>query len=264
MIFILGGRGFVGSAFARVCERAGRDFLVIDRKNYSEVIGKSCAVLINAAGNSRKYLPQHNPLQDFDESVRSVRASLIDFTYNHYVHLSSCDVYPDCTSPQTTSEEQQLDVSRQSPYGFHKYLAEQCVRHAAKKWLIARFGGFVGAGLKKNPIFDILNGGQLWLDPESELQFMDVERAADIVLTLIEKDIQNDTFNICGRGVLKLREVINWTGLHVLAQPGSPVVRYEVDIAKISALVDMPDTRNTVKGFMETVSKGYSSRRIEQ
>ena len=42
MVFILGGRGFVGSAYARVCNAAGREFRVIDRENYASLTGRSC------------------------------------------------------------------------------------------------------------------------------------------------------------------------------------------------------------------------------
>ena len=255
MIFIIGGRGFVGSAFVRASVAAGREFLVVDRQNYGEVVGKSCNVLINANGNSKKYLAQQAPIQDFDASVRSVRASLTDFRYECYVYVSTCDVYPDCSSPQTTSEDQELDVSLQSPYGFHKYLAEQCVRHVAKRWLIVRFGGFVGPRMMKNPIFDILKGGPLWLAPESELQFMHTDQAANIMLSLLNRGICNDIFNICGRGVVKLREVINRTGKNIPVQPDSPRVRYEVNISKISALIEMPDTRITIFDFLNGALK---------
>ena len=251
MIYIIGGKGFVGSAFVRASAAIGKEIMVIDRQNYGEFIGKSCDVLINADGNSIKFLAQQNPIQDFDASVRSVRASLMDFAYECYVYLSSCDVYPDCSSPQTTSEDQELDVSKQSAYGFHKYLAEQCVRHVAKRWLIIRFGGFVGPGLKKNPVFDILNGGPLWLDPESELQFMHTDQVANIVLTLLDRGLHHEILNICGMGVVKLHEVMNQTGKHVPVQPGSPKVRYEANLNKISALTEIPETRLTVFNFVK-------------
>ena len=251
MIFILGGRGFVGSAFSRVCAVQRRAFAIIDRQNYPQFVGKACSILINANGNSKKYLAAQRPQEDFDASARSVYQSLLDFQYDRYVYLSSCDVYPNTSSPLTTSEDSHQDVSRQSVYGFHKYLAELCVRHHARKWSIVRFGGFVGLGLKKNPIFDILRGGPLWLDPDSELQFIHSDRAAEIVLGLLDRGIGNDVFNVCGHGVLGLREVITWADRTVLVQPGSPRVRHEVDLRKISALVELPETRPTVREFVQ-------------
>ena len=164
-VFLIGGEGFVGSAYARLLARTGIEHAIITRANYDHLVGQHCDVLINANGNSRKPLAVSDPLADFDASVRSVRASLVDFQFERYVHLSSCDVYPDCSSPETTQESVPPEIGRQSPYGFHKYLAEQCVQHAAANWQVFRLGGFVGPGLKKNAIFDILHGGPLWLDP---------------------------------------------------------------------------------------------------
>jgi nucleoside-diphosphate-sugar epimerase len=250
MVFIIGGKGFVGSAFARICQASVRPYSIITRENYTKFVGRKCSIIIDANGNSKKWLATREPLQDFDASVRSVRAGLEDFKYDIYVYLSSCDVYPDCSSPLATSEGMEIDVSKQSHYGFHKYLAEQCIRHIASKWLIIRFGGFVGSGLKKNAIYDILNGGPLWLDPESELQFMHTDKAAEIVLGLLDKGIYNDVFNVCGRGLIKLQEVIDAIGLKVPVQAGSPHVRYSVNIEKLSKFIDIPETRSTVLEFV--------------
>jgi nucleoside-diphosphate-sugar epimerase len=251
MIFILGGNGFVGSAFVRHCRRHGLDHAVISRDNYRDFIGRRCDVLINANGNSRKLLAGGEPLQDFDASVRSVRASLADIPSERYLFLSSCDVYPDCSSPETTTEDTVPDVARQSPYGFHKYLAEQCVRHQARHWLIARLGGLLGPGLKKNPIFDILSGGPLWLDPASELQYLSTDAAAAIVFDLLGRGLDREVLNLCGQGLVRLSVVMELAGRRVEARPGSPCVRYDVAVAKLARLVLLPATREAVAAFVK-------------
>lgn len=262
MIFLLGGNGFVGSAFARACEATGREYEVITRSNYAAFVGKACKVFINANGNSRKYLAQRDPVGEFDASVRSVRSTLTDFKFDQYVHLSSCDVYPDCSSPENNSEDQPVIVAHQSPYGFHKHLAEQCVRHAAKTWLIVRFGGFVGPGLKKNPIFDILHGGPLWLDPESELQYLHTDRAAAMILTLIDRSLWRNVVNICGRGVVRLQDIIKLGGKDIPVQPGSPRVRYEINITKLLGIMEVPDTRDTVFEFARAELRRLETRSL--
>jgi len=256
MIFLIGGKGFVGSALARVCAAQGREFAIIELDNYAEFAGRSCDILINANGNSKKFLAQQNPLAEFDASVRSVRASLVDFSCRHYVHISTCDVYPDCSTPANTQEGQALEVACQSAYGFHKYLAEQCVRHAAPSWLIFRMGGFVGPGLRKNPIYDILHGGPLWLQPDSALQFLPTDSMAQIILELIDRRIEGEIFNLCGRGVISLREVMQLAGVDVPVQPGSPCVRYEVSIEKISQLINIPETTASVAAFVKAGLNG--------
>jgi len=250
MIFILGGKGFVGSAFVRYCERQGLPHTVIDREEYPLCVGQACDLLINANGNSHKPLASRMPMDDFDASVRSVRASLLDFRFRKYVHISSCDVYPDCSSPQTTRECEAPDPARQSPYGFHKFLAEQCVRHAATDWLIFRCGGFIGPGLKKNAIYDILHGGPLFLDPASELQYLHADHAAAIIFRVLNSGVSREIFNLSGKGTVPLSEVADLVPGPIPLAPGSPCVRYEISLEKISALVDLPETRAHVLEFV--------------
>lgn len=252
MILILGGKGFVGSAFARYCERRGLPYMVVDREEYLACVGRDCDVLINANGNSHKPLASRAPLEDFDASVRSVRASLVDFRFRKYVMISSCDVYPDCSSPRTTLESDPLDPAQQSPYGFHKYLAEQCVRHAAQDWLIFRCGGFIGPGLKKNAIYDVLHGGPLFLDPASELQYLHTDRAAEIVFQVLEAGATQEVFNLCGKGTVRIAEVAQLAPGPLSVRSGSPCARYEISLEKISALVELPETRPSVLEFVRS------------
>lgn len=250
MIFVLGGNGFVGSAYARRLAAAGREFEIITRQNYGQFVGRSCQTLINANGNSKKFLAAQAPLDEFDASVRSVRASLEDFRFENYVYLSTVDVYPDCSPTAATNEYTPLDPAAQSTYGFHKHLAEQCVRHAARNWLILRLGGFVGPGLWKNPIHDILQGGPLWLDPASRLQFLHTDSAAEMALRLIDAGCRREIFNFCGKGTVSLTEVMETLGVDVPVKPGSPPVHYEVEIGKLLACTDVPETRTTVLDFV--------------
>ncbi|MBI1920693.1 MAG: NAD-dependent epimerase/dehydratase family protein [Geobacter sp.] len=251
MIFIMGGNGFVGSAFVRLCRRSGIPYAIIDRQNYQSFVGRTCDIFINANGNSKKFLSDKEPLTDFDASIRTVCASLHDFRYGKYILCSSCDVYPDVADPARNREDAAIESKRLSRYGFHKYVAEQFVRYEADNHLIFRCGGFVGPGMKKNAIFDILSGGPLWLDPESELQFIHTDRAADIVWQLIGQGVTNETLNLCGKGLIKLASVIDKVGHPVTVNDGSPRVTYHISTEKIEKYVEIPPTRETVTAFVE-------------
>ncbi len=251
MIFILGGKGFVGSAFARFCKSQNKEFIVINRQNYDSYKGKSCDIFVNANGNSSKILATKNPIEDFDATVASTKKSLIDFNFKKYVLLSSCDVYPDCSSPLLTSEDCEIDLSKQSTYGFHKYLAEQCVRHDVKRWLVIRLGGMIGIGLRKNPVFDIMYGGPLWVDPKSELQYMNTDDVARIVFEILDKEITNDIFNVCGDGLVKLESIMDYNKIKVNSD--SPIVKYNVNIDKIKKNTKVPDSMESVINFIKTI-----------
>lgn len=252
-IIIIGGEGFVGSAYVRYCQKNNLDYLVINRANYKDNIGTKCDLLINANGNSKKFLAKENPLLEFDESVRSVRQSLIDFPAKKYIFLSSCDVYPDCSNPQSTKENNIIDICFQSPYGFHKYLAEQCVRHSQSQWLIFRMGGFVGKSLKKNAIFDILEGEKLWLHPESALQYINTDVAAEVVMNIIKQGYNQEIFNLCGNGLIKLQEIIDLVGRNIDVNLEISPVCYEVSIDKIQSVINIPSTYDTVINFVKDI-----------
>ncbi|MFO0972717.1 MAG: NAD-dependent epimerase/dehydratase family protein [Phycisphaerae bacterium] len=250
MIFVLGGRGFVGSAFVRALRAAGREHVILDRASYAAHAGQPCDLFINANGNSRKPLAASQPLVDFDASVRVVRQTLVDFPARAYLLLSSCDVYPDCSDPRAAVESTPLDPARQSPYGFHKHLAEQCVQHAANNWLVFRMGGLVGPGLWKNAIFDILKGGPLWLHPDSQLQFMSTDWAATTMLALADRGLSGQTFNLAGAGVIALRDALAAVPHAVTLAPDAPRVRYEVSVDRLRAHLPVPDSRATVLDFI--------------
>ena len=51
----------------------------INRENYNRYLGSRADILINANGNSKKYLAQEDPILEFEKSVLSVKKSLEDF-----------------------------------------------------------------------------------------------------------------------------------------------------------------------------------------
>src|SRR5215831_10266370 len=121
-IGVVGGEGFVGSAFMRYLSRLSLEAVAITRKNYGELRGSSWDVLINANGNSKKWLAERDPQDDFDLTVRSTLAILLDFVADKYVHLSSVDVYNNLSNPACNVEDVAIVPEQLSNYGFSKYL----------------------------------------------------------------------------------------------------------------------------------------------
>jgi nucleoside-diphosphate-sugar epimerase len=253
MILILGGEGFVGSAYARLLVALGVEHAVVTRRNYRDYVGADCEILINANGNSRKLLAARDPKAEFEASVSSVVASLADFKASKYVFLSTGDVYPRQDAPDATHEDQDLDTTAISRYGLHKYLAEQYVRATHSNWLVFRMGGFVGSGIKKNAIFDILNGPQVWLAPESELQFISTDNAARLVWGIASGETSKETINLGGRGVVRIGDVREHARSDVPYAPDPHRVRFELDLTKLHRLSDgaIPTSTDEVFAFVD-------------
>jgi nucleoside-diphosphate-sugar epimerase len=257
MIYLVGGDGFVGSAFVRKLKAKGTAHAVINRENFDVYRGTACDVLINANGNSKKYLSEQNPQLDFNLSVNSVLDSLLSFKYKKYIFLSSGDVYPDQSSPATTKEDQCLEPSEQSRYGLHKFLAEQLVRNYADNWLVFRMGGFVGDNLKKNAVFDILNNRDIWLTSDSELQFINTDTAATMILKISSSALKNEVINVGGDGVIKIAKIYSETKSTSNYLPIAKKIRFELNLDKLKEILGcgIPTTCEEVISYMNLRNK---------
>ncbi len=245
MIYLLGGEGLVGSAYARLFRRLGLTHQVVTRANYEALKGSACTVFINANGNSKKFLADRDPALEFEASVTSVQNSLIDFNSDRYIYLSSGDVYPTQTDPDESDEDQQIDVRRLSRYGLHKYLAEQLVRGVHPRALIMRMGGFVGPGLRKNAVFDLLHDAEVWLTPDSQLQFIHTDSAAALVWALCEAGVEGEVVNLGGAGVVTLADVAARLGRPGRFRADARTVRFELDLSKLTRLSGCPPPSST-------------------
>jgi nucleoside-diphosphate-sugar epimerase len=258
-VTIIGANGFVGSAFARQLKsQPGVKLTEVTRENYAEMRGRESDVLIDAAGNSRKFFADQNPAAEFESSVTHRLRTLLDFPARFHLHISSVDVYNDLTSPTTTREDFPVDISRSSHYGAHKFLAEQLVRHYASRWLIVRFAGMVGPGLRKNPVYDILHGEPLRIHPDSLYQFLHADDAAQTAWNLAQSDATGEIFNVCGDGLISPQEIALLAGrslnlTHPTAEPRPRIVN--VSVAKIKGRTSLPSTRQTIEAYVSRVNK---------
>lgn len=257
---LIGGHGFVGRGIATAARARGWVVDIVSRQNYAAQKGAACDVLINANGNSRKYLATQDPALDFDLSVRSVQRTLTDFTAATYVFLSSIDVYNDVANPENNSEDKIIDPTRLSTYGFHKHLAEQIVQHHRSDALIIRMGGFVGPGLWKNPIYDLLTGAPLRVHPDSQFQYLHTEEFGRILLELVARNLQGQIINVAGDGLVSIRDIASMIPDCQLPDQENDLdlQRYEITIRKLNNQLSVPSSQQTIRSFLEDVAQGRS------
>jgi len=253
-VTLIGANGFVGSAFARRLQtQPDVELVCVTRQNFDSVPAQHSDVVIEAACNSKKFLADQNPVSEFDASVAHRLRSLQKFTGDLQVHISSVDVYSDLSSLATTRETTPIDIATSSRYGFHKYLAEQLVQHYSKRWLIFRLAGMVGPGLRKNPVFDIMNGQPLRIHPDSRYQYLPTDTVAQIAWSLIEQGCVEEIFNLCGHGLISMREVaaLSKRPLDLSLVPSNATPRVvEANNEKIRNLFALPETASAVEDFI--------------
>lgn len=254
-VTVIGAEGFVGSAFTRYLgQQPDVELRPVTRKNYADFVGSESDVVIEVSGNSKKFLAEKEPLRDFELSVTHRLKTLLDFPAEFHIHISSVDVYSDLTKSETTRESSPIDVQQSSHYGFNKLLAEQLVQHHAKRWLIFRLAGMIGANLKKNPIFDILNQQPIFIHPDSQYQFMPTDEVARVVWDLFEQGISGEIFNLCGEGLISPREVAAIAKRELIQSDESrnsePRV-VNINVEKIKSFIELPKTHDSVSRFIK-------------
>lgn len=231
-VALLGGRGMLGSDLVRLL---GRRYEVeaIDLDNYDSYRGRNYDVMVNANRNSKRFWANEHPAEDFEASTGSVMRSLFDFEYQTYVYISSPDIYEDPTSPATTLEHVPGGMSALSPYGFHKHLSEELVRRYAKNFLILRSAALLGTRLAKGVVFDIVQGRELYVTPDSRLQFITTDAVADIIETLLQEKSTGEVFNAGGVGIVTPERVAALAGKPVRVREDAEPQRYEMNTEKI-------------------------------
>lgn len=234
------------------------EITAITRENYAELRGSAFDALVNADGNSRRYWANQNILADFEASTVSVYRSMFDFTSKKYIYISSSDVYPDHSSPATTSENSEIDSGKLSPYGFHKYLSERIVENRSEDYLILRCSMLLGRVLKKGPFYDMLHRNPLYITFDSNIQLVSTEEVASVITDLVRRGAAREIFNVGGRGAFSFED----TGRYFSEPPrvSSEAERqdYEMNISKLNAIHALRESKEYLEEFLTRHKHGAS------
>ena len=247
---VVGAGGMAGSAFIRELPRLDCECIAVTRENYDRMAGSEADILINANGNSAKYLARRDPAGEIERSVTSVMRTCCDFHYDKYVLLSSADVYTRCDDPTANTEETVIRPEAISIYALCKFMAECTARNQCADLLVLRCGGLIGPGLRKNPVYDLLTGAGLFVHPDSRFGFLSTRELAHIVDALIRCDAEG-VVNACGHGLVSIREAMEITNRRDAQAPADArPIRYEINHDKLSAVHEPSDSAATVRAFV--------------
>lgn len=254
-IAVIGGHGFIGNALSTYLSGVGH---VCSRIGRSDPLPKGPVdVLLDCNGEGRRFWANENPEENYVRSVASVEARLNAVSCDVYVYLSTVDVYGDGRGKSALSrEDSEVDLDAIDTYGRHKALAEKMVLDHAARPLVIRCATLIGPGLRKNPVFDLLNDQPLRMTAESTLSLLHTStlgRAIEVLLTSGDGGI----FNVAASapiGIPMLKKMVaDKRGIDPAAFPEHDekiTTRYDVNVDKISALLDMPTSAEAVGMFL--------------
>jgi nucleoside-diphosphate-sugar epimerase len=256
-IGIIGYKGFLGSAiYSYFWTKYPYGVMGISKDNYAET-PKEFDILINANGSPLKRLADTDPRADFEMNVKSVMDTLSEFKFRKYVYISSVEVYGDHEDQDRNAEEVEPDEKLTCNYGFNKHLAEKLVKRYAKSSLIFRLGRMVGPGLKKNIVYDIVHTGKTFVSPLSKYQFIDTPSVAKTMDDMLGQGIENETFNLCGDGLVSGEEIADMAGKQLdMALYEQPREAFNINISKVCRFVTVPQSRDSVRKYVSFTKSG--------
>jgi len=256
MIFIIGGKGLTGSAFVRNFKKNNIEFKIVQKENKEEFFGKNCDVLIFANGNAVKYKANEDPYFDFHASISSIAEYVHKINSKLFILLSSIEVYDQPFSLETSKENTVINEQNLDPYGYHKFLAEKYVERFANNFLIFRLPALVGIGTKKNPIYDFLHDHKkVMISPDSELNVLNTDRIANIVLKIIDQNIKNEIFNLASVNSIRLRDIKNIVNFDTeyTNECKNYVQKYFINTEKIKNYVELSTSEESIIEYNESL-----------
>lgn len=250
---VLGSNGLVGTAVRKSLEAAGVEVIAICRDNYEQHAGASADALVNCNGNTYRFKAAADPAWDFGASVSSVARSLFDFRVGFYVYISTIDVYNSRGSRALTSEETAIDSRKLEPYAFHKWLAERVVERYAARSLLLRCGTVIGPGMKKGPLFDVLQGRPIHMRSDSRLSLVDTATISTAVQAALAGRISHDIVNVSGTGAVTIEELGRLAGvpLYVAGDKPGTLCEYDINNDRLAALLPVDSSTTIAKRFIQ-------------
>lgn len=161
---VVGSTGLIGGTICAQTEAQA----TYNSRDITNIRGRSFDTVICAGARAVKWKANREPEVDSAE-IHSLIQNLKTIETGMFVLISTVDVYK---QPFGVDEYTRVDTHGMEPYGLHRYVLEQFVRQRFPAVRIVRLPAVFGKGLKKNLIFDLLNGNALHLThSESRFQF---------------------------------------------------------------------------------------------
>ena len=161
---LIGVTGFVGGTLLR--QRAfDHGFASAD---IADIRGGDYDLVVCAGAPAAKWIADGNPEADL-ANIKRLASCLADVLAARFILVSTVDVFARSAG---VDEQSVIDEANLTPYGRNRLWLERFVREKFPNVLIVRLPGLVGPGLRKNAVFDLLNGNNLHLiDARATYQF---------------------------------------------------------------------------------------------
>lgn len=289
-LLIIGSEGFIGNHCASYFKQKGHEIIGCDLLNtkpsykyfqisrftpdYEEVFKSTrYDVCINAAGNGSVPVSIEHPLMDFEANVYDTVRVLEQIRTLQptckFVYFSSAAVYGNPTLPVLESNE----INPISPYGWHKYHAEQVCKEYHYLYgiptVILRPFSVYGPNLRKQLVWDLFHKFktsekvEIYGTGEESRDFIYIQDLVTSLDVLLQKDeLNGKSFNIASGKEVFIREIVTLIAHNLgrpsdsyyfngISRPGDPL-NWVADISKLSTYGFSPSI-SLENGIVETI-----------
>ena len=161
---LVGYSGFVGQTLLRQ-KNFDRRYRSTD---IAEIRHRVFDTVVCAAAPAQKWTANRDPIAD-RQNIEALISHLETVSCSMFILISTVDVFK---NPNAVDESTNVDEEGVHPYGLNRRRLELFVESHFRNYLIVRLPGLVGAGLRKNIIFDFHNDNNLHLiDSRGVFQF---------------------------------------------------------------------------------------------
>ncbi|TLP74712.1 NAD(P)-dependent oxidoreductase [Pseudomonas nitroreducens] len=161
---LIGYSGFVGGTLLKQAEFSS----LYRSTNISEIRGQSFDTVVCAGAPAQKWIANRDPEAD-RQKIEELIGHLRTVRCRTFVLVSTVDVFG---SPLGVDEDSDVVEEGLHAYGLHRRVLEKFVEEHFESFLIVRLPGLVGPGLRKNVIYDFLNGNNIEaIDSRGVFQF---------------------------------------------------------------------------------------------
>lgn len=239
-ICLIGDTGFVGRT---VYEYLNDKYEVTGINSKTENIpSDKFNLIINCAGNAKKFLADKDP-----EKIKEIRERILEkilqINCKNIIHISSIDAssFPD------------------NNYTMSKLVMEKCIKILFPKWIILRLGGMVGPYLKKNVVYDIVNNKNLFVNFNSNYNYISTQEVASIVDKIINMNLNKEIINVAACEPIQVKEIIDIAKKYDITFDGSEGESMEdykdVNIDRLSDFFEAKSSKHYISEYL----KQYSS-----
>jgi len=169
---IIGHTGFVGRNLVQ--QHSFQHFY--SSRNIHTIEGQTYDVVVCCGAPGTKYLANKFPDQD-RASIEKLKTHVQRMNVRRlFILISTIDVYAQVGAGLNEDDLSSPEQVTTEPYGRHRYELEQFVRETfPERHLIVRLPGVFGPYLKKNIIYDLINGNiGSWVVLNAQFQFYDL------------------------------------------------------------------------------------------